>query len=60
MLPLIGKLSDILGERALRIRLDDLYQMVAYIYHDSNMARSKEEKLLHFVAVCGMLTMLDR
>lgn len=44
----------------MKLRLDDLYKMTAFIYHDSNMGRSKEATLLHFVEVCGMLTLLDR
>lgn len=43
-----------------RLRLDDLYRMTAFIYHDANLGRSREATLLHFVEVCGMLTMLDR
>lgn len=43
-----------------RPRLDDLYRMTAFIYHDANLGRSREATLLHFVEVCGMLTMLDR
>ena len=44
----------------LKLRLDDLYRMTSFIYHDSNLGRSREATLLHFVEVCGMLTLLDR
>ncbi|MCK1478677.1 CHAT domain-containing protein [Bradyrhizobium sp. 197] len=44
----------------LKLRLDDLYRMTSFIYHDANMGRSREATLLHFVEVCGMLTLLDR
>lgn len=40
--------------------LDQLYKMTAYIYHDANLGRSRESTLLHFVEVCGMLTLLAR
>src|SRR5690348_11931981 len=44
----------------LKLRLDDLYRMTSFIYHDANLGRSREATLLHFVEVCGMLTLLDR
>ena len=44
----------------LSLRLDDLYRMTSFIYHDANLGRSRESTLLHFVEVCGMLTLLDR
>jgi NTP pyrophosphatase (non-canonical NTP hydrolase) len=44
----------------LKLRLDDLYRMTSFIYHDANLGRSREGTLLHFVEVCGMLTLLDR
>jgi hypothetical protein len=44
----------------LKLRLDDLYQMTSFIYNDANLGRSREATLLHFVEVCGMLTLLDR
>jgi hypothetical protein len=44
----------------LKLRLDDLYRMTSFIYHDSNLGRSREATLLHFFEVCGMLTLLDR
>lgn len=34
--------------------------MTSFIYHDANLGRSREATLLHFVEVCGMLTLLDR
>jgi hypothetical protein len=40
----------------LKLRLDDLYRMTSFIYHDANMGRSREATLLHFVEVCGMLS----
>lgn len=40
--------------------LDQLYKMTAFIYHDANLGRSRESTLLHFVEVCGMLTLLAR
>jgi len=43
----------------LKLRLDDLYRMTSFIYHDANLGRSREATLLHFVEVCG-LTLLDR
>jgi NTP pyrophosphatase (non-canonical NTP hydrolase) len=42
------------------LSLDDLYRMTAYIYQDGNTGRSREATLLHFVEVCGMLTLMDR
>ncbi|MCK1409531.1 CHAT domain-containing protein [Bradyrhizobium sp. 76] len=44
----------------MKLRLDDLYRMTSFIYHDGNLGRSREATLLHFVEVCGMLTLLDR
>jgi CHAT domain len=44
----------------MKLRLDDLYRMTSFIYHDANLGRSREATLLHFVEVCGMLTLLDR
>jgi hypothetical protein len=34
--------------------------MTSFIYHDANLGRSREATLLHFVEVCGMLTLIDR
>lgn len=34
--------------------------MTSFIYQDANLARSKEATYLHFVEVCGMLTVMDR
>jgi hypothetical protein len=48
------------GRDELKLRLDDLYRMTSFIYHDANLGRSREATLLHFVEVCGMLTLLDR
>src|SRR5450759_2368139 len=42
------------------LRLDDLYKMTAHIYADRNSVRSKEATFVHFVEVCGMLTIHDR
>ncbi len=42
------------------ISLDDLYKMVAQIYSDQNIMRSRTATFGHFVEVCGMLTMHDR
>jgi hypothetical protein len=44
----------------MKLRLDDIYRMTSFIYHDANLGRSREATLLHFVEVCGMLTLLDR
>lgn len=44
----------------MNVRLDELYKMTAAIYQDANLARSREATFLHFVEVCGMLTLLDR
>ena len=44
----------------MKVRLDELYKMTAAIYQDANLARSREATFLHFVEVCGMLTLLDR
>lgn len=43
-----------------RVRLDDLYKMVAYIYSDRNLSRPAAATFGHFVEVCGMLTIHDR
>ncbi len=43
-----------------KLRLDELYRMTAFIYHDANLGRSREATFLHFVEVCGMLTLFDR
>jgi hypothetical protein len=48
------------GGMARRLRLDDLYKMVAYIYREQNAQRSPASTLSHFVEVCGMLTIHDR
>lgn len=44
----------------MKVSLDELYQMTAFIYHDKNLGRSREATLLHFVEVCGMLTLIAR
>lgn len=44
----------------MQLSLDDLYRMTAHIYQDANLGRSREATLLHFVEVCGMLTLIDR
>lgn len=44
----------------MKVRLDELYKMTAAIYQDHNLSRSREATFLHFVEVCGMLTLLDR
>jgi hypothetical protein len=44
----------------LKLRLDDLYRMTSFIYHDANIARSREATFLHFVEVCSVLTLLNR
>lgn len=43
-----------------KIRLDDLYRMVANIYYEQNSLRSTASTYAHFVEVCGMLTIHDR
>jgi NTP pyrophosphatase (non-canonical NTP hydrolase) len=40
--------------------LDELYQMVAFIYSDKNINRTASATFAHFVEVCGMLTIHDR
>jgi NTP pyrophosphatase (non-canonical NTP hydrolase) len=47
-------------KNSLDLRLDDLYRMTSFIYNDANLGRSREATLLHFVEVCGMLTLIDR
>jgi len=44
----------------MKLSLDELYKMTAFVYHDANIGRSREATLLHFVEVCGMLTLIDR
>jgi hypothetical protein len=39
-----------------KVRLDELYKMVAYIYADKNLIRTSTATFAHFVEVCGMLT----
>ena len=41
-------------------RLDDLYKMTSHIYSEQNFSRSVEATFLHFVEVCGLLTILAR
>lgn len=43
-----------------KFSLDDLYKMTSYIYSEQNIGRSIDMTFLHFVEVCGMLTMLAR
>jgi hypothetical protein len=43
-----------------KLRLDDLYKMVAHIYSDKNVTRTATATFAHFVEVCGMLTIHDR
>lgn len=43
-----------------RLRLDDLYRMIAYIYGEQNALRPVSATFAHFVEVCGMLSILDR
>ena len=43
-----------------KLRLDDLYKMVAHIYSDKNISRTATATFAHFVEVCGMLTIHDR
>jgi NTP pyrophosphatase (non-canonical NTP hydrolase) len=45
---------------AVKPRLDQLYKMVAYIYSDKNLDRTSAATFVHFVEVCGMLTIHDR
>jgi len=55
------KQENLEGRRdSLSLRLDDIYRMTSFIYHDANLGRSREATLLHFVEVCGMLTLIDR
>lgn len=41
-------------------RLDELYKMTSHIYSEQNFSRSVEATFLHFVEVCGLLTILAR
>ena len=49
-----------MADSVTRLRLDDLYKMVAYTYADKNMSRTAAATFAHFVEVCGMLTIHDR
>jgi hypothetical protein len=43
-----------------KLRLDDLYKMIAHIYVEQNSERSASTTFAHFIEVCGMLTVLSR
>ena len=40
--------------------LDDIYKMTSHIYSDQNAQRPISNTFLHFVEVCGMLTLSAR
>jgi NTP pyrophosphatase (non-canonical NTP hydrolase) len=43
-----------------KLRLDDLYKMIAHIYLEQNAQRPASATFAHFVEVCGMLTVHSR
>jgi NTP pyrophosphatase (non-canonical NTP hydrolase) len=43
-----------------KLRLDDLYKMIAHIYVEQNAHRPASATFAHFVEVCGMLTVHSR
>jgi NTP pyrophosphatase (non-canonical NTP hydrolase) len=43
-----------------KLRLDDLYKMIAHIYSEQNAQRAASSTFAHFVEVCGMLIVHSR
>lgn len=43
-----------------KLRLDDLYKMIAHIYAEQNAHRPASATFAHFVEVCGMLSVHSR
>jgi hypothetical protein len=43
-----------------KLRLDDLYKMIAHVYVEQNAHRPASATFAHFVEVCGMLTVHSR